>query len=198
MANPQRKATLSRKTKETAITLSVNLDGKGRALLKTGIGFLEHMLTLLAGHSLLDLTLKAQGDLQVDQHHLVEDIGILLGQALTKAWKDKRGITRYGSALIPMDESLVQVALDLSGRPYLDYGLKLRQRKVGLFDTELALEFFRALTNQAGITAHIVQVRGGNTHHLLEAAFKGFGRALRQALTRDARRPGIPSTKGTL
>lgn len=198
MANQQRRATLSRKTKETSITLSVNLDGKGQATLKTGVGFLEHMLTLLAGNGLLDLTVKAQGDLQVDQHHLVEDIGILLGQALAKAWKDKRGITRYGWALIPMDESLVQVALDLSGRPYLGYGLKLRQRKVGQFDTELVLEFFRALTNHAGITAHIVQVSGGNTHHLLEAAFKGFGRALRQALSRDTRRPGIPSTKGRL
>lgn len=198
MASTQRKATLSRKTKETAISLSVNLDGKGQATLKTGIGFLEHMLTLFAGHSLLDLTIKAQGDLQVDQHHLVEDIGILLGQALAKAWKDKRGIVRYGSALVPMDETLVQVALDLSGRPYLNYGLKLRQRKVGQFDTELALEFFRALTNHAGITAHIVQITGSNTHHLLEAAFKGMGRALRQALAKDARRPGIPSTKGIL
>lgn len=193
-----RTATVRRKTKETAVSLSVNLDGRGRAELSLGIPFLEHMLTLLAGHGLLDLRVKAAGDLQVDQHHLVEDLGLTLGQALAKAWGDKRGLRRYGWAMIPMDESLVAVALDLSGRPFLNFGLKLRQRRLGSFDTELAPEFFRALCNQAGMTLHVVQLAGGNTHHVVEAAFKGLGRVLRQALERDPRQKGVPSTKGTL
>jgi imidazoleglycerol-phosphate dehydratase len=193
-----RTATVRRKTKETAVSLSVNLDGRGRAELSLGIPFLEHMLTLLAGHGLVDLRVRAAGDLQVDQHHLVEDLGLALGQALAKAWGDKRGLKRYGWAMIPMDESLVAVALDLSGRPFLNFGLKLRQRRLGSFDTELAPEFFRALCNQAGMTLHLVQLAGGNTHHVVEAAFKGLGRVLRQALERDPRQKGVPSTKGTL
>jgi imidazoleglycerol-phosphate dehydratase len=141
---------------------------------------------------------RAAGDLKVDQHHLVEDLGLTLGQALAKAWGDKRGLRRYGWAMIPMDESLVAVALDLSGRPFLNFGLKLRQRRLGSFDTELISEFFRALCNQAGMTLHLIQLAGGNTHHVVEAAFKGLGRVLRQALERDARQRGVPSTKGTL
>lgn len=193
-----RTASVQRKTRETAIALGVNLDGSGQARLSLGIPFLEHMLALLAGHSLMDLRVKAEGDLKVDQHHLVEDLGLTLGQALAKAWGDKRGLRRYGWALIPMDESLVAVALDLSGRPFLNFGLKLRQRRLGSFDTELAVEFFRALSNQAGMTLHLLQLAGGNTHHVVEAAFKGLGRALRQALERDPRQRGVPSTKGRL
>ncbi|MEW6517511.1 MAG: imidazoleglycerol-phosphate dehydratase HisB [candidate division FCPU426 bacterium] len=191
-------ARIRRQTKETDISLSVNLDGSGRARLDLGIPFLEHMLTLLAGHSLVDLDIRAKGDLKVDQHHLVEDVGLTLGQALAKAWGDKRGLRRYGWAMIPMDESLVAVAVDLSGRPFLNFGLKLRQRRLGTFDTELATEFFRALSNQAGLTLHLAQLAGGNTHHVVEAAFKGLGRALRQALERDSRQQGVPSTKGRL
>lgn len=193
-----RTASVQRKTRETAIALGVNLDGSGQARLSLGIPFLEHMLALLAGHSLMDLRVKAEGDLKVDQHHLVEDLGLTLGQALAKAWGDKRGLRRYGWALIPMDESLVAVTLDLSGRPFLNFGLKLRQRRLGSFDTELAVEFFRALSNQAGMTLHLLQLAGGNTHHVVEAAFKGLGRALRQALERDPRQRGVPSTKGRL
>ncbi|MCD4812120.1 imidazoleglycerol-phosphate dehydratase HisB [bacterium] len=198
MAVKKRTATVKRKTKETDIQLSVNLDGNGKSGLDTGVPFFEHMLTLLAGHSLMDIQIKAKGDLEVDQHHLVEDIGIALGQALLRALGDKRQLVRYGAALIPMDESLVQVTLDISGRPYLNYQLKLRQKKLGDFDTELVIEFFRALANAAGITVHIIQQTGGNTHHLVEAAFKGLGRALRKAIARDARQKGVPSTKGSL
>ncbi len=193
-----RTATVQRKTRETSVALTVNLDGSGRSHLSLGVPFLEHMLALVAGHSLVDLRVRASGDLKVDQHHLVEDLGLTLGQALAKAWGDKRGLRRYGWAMIPMDESLVAVALDLSGRPFLNFGLKLRQRRLGSFDTELAPEFFRALCNQAGMTLHVVQLAGGNTHHVVEAAFKGLGRVLRQALERDPRQKGVPSTKGTL
>ncbi|MBN1594408.1 imidazoleglycerol-phosphate dehydratase HisB [candidate division FCPU426 bacterium] len=193
-----RKASLQRRTKETQIRLSLNVDGNGKTDLSTGLPFFEHMLELMAGHGLVDLNLFARGDVEVDQHHLVEDIGLALGQALKKAVADKRGIARYGWAIIPMDESLVQVALDLSGRPFLYSNLKLRQKRLGEFDTELLLEFLRALVNSAGITLHIVQQNGGNSHHLVEAAFKALGRALRQACTRDRRVRGIPSTKGIL
>ncbi|MCK5241768.1 imidazoleglycerol-phosphate dehydratase HisB [bacterium] len=198
MATKKRSAVVIRKTKETNIQLKINLDGTGQAQLATGLPFFEHMLTLLAGHSLMDLQIRAKGDLEVDQHHLVEDIGITLGQAILKALGKKQGITRYGWALIPMDESLVQVALDISGRPFLGYGLKLRQKRLGDFDTELIVEFFRALSNAAGITLHIMPQSTGNTHHLVEAAFKGLGRALRQALSISQRERGIPSTKGLL
>ncbi len=199
MAGPKkRRSQLKRETKETTIALTVNLDGQGQARLETGIPFLEHMLTLLAAHGKMDLVIKAKGDLEVDQHHLVEDLGLALGQALNQALGNKKGINRYGWALIPMDESLVQVAVDISGRPFLAYGLKLRQKRLNAFDTELAVEFFRALANSMGLTLHIVQQAGGNTHHLVEAAFKGLGRALRQALSNDPREKGIPSTKGII
>ncbi len=199
MAGPKdRRAQLKRETKETTIALAVNLDGQGQAKLKTGIPFLEHMLTLMAAHGKMDLTITAQGDLEVDQHHLVEDMGITLGQAIGKALGDKKGINRYGWSLIPMDESLVQVALDISGRPYLAYGLKLKQKRLNAFDTELVVEFMRALANTLGMTLHMVQQAGGNTHHLVEAAFKGLGRALRQAVAKDPKEKGIPSTKGLI
>jgi len=198
MAMPQRQATIERKTKETQIRVAVNLDGSGDARIQTGIPFMDHMLTLFAGHSLIDLEVKAAGDLEVDQHHTVEDLGITLGQALLKALGDKQGIVRYGWSLLPMDESLVETALDVSGRPYLAYGLKLRQKRVGHFDTELAEEFLRGLVNSCGLTLHVMQSAGGNTHHLIEAAFKGLGRAMRQALALDPRQKGVPSTKGKL
>jgi len=194
----KRRAEIIRKTKETEVKLILTLDGSGKVNLSTGLPFFEHMLTLLAGHSLMDMNIQAKGDLEVDQHHLVEDIGITLGQALIKALGNKQHITRYGWALIPMDESLVQVALDISSRPYLGYNLKLRQKKLGGFDTELVVEFFRAFANSGALTLHIVQQCGGNTHHLIEAAFKGLGRVLRQALSRDLRERNIPSTKGIL
>lgn len=198
MATKKRSAVIKRKTKETQIQLSVNIDGLGKSSLSTGIPFFEHMLTLFAAHGKIDLTIKASGDLEVDQHHLVEDIGIALGQALSKALGSKEQIFRYGWCVMPMDESLVHVAADISGRPYLAYNLKLRQKRLGEFDTELVPEFFRGLTNAMAMTLHIVQQAGGNSHHLVEAAFKGLGRALRQALAKDAREKGIPSTKGIL
>jgi imidazoleglycerol-phosphate dehydratase len=194
----KRRAAVARRTKETMISVSLVLDGSGRSRIRIGLPFLEHMLTLLAAHGLFDLEVKAAGDLAVDAHHVVEDLGLTLGQALARALGDKRGIARYGSCLLPMDESLVEVALDVSGRPFLAYGLKLRQRRLGEFDTELLVEFLRAFAQQAGLTLHITQRAGGNTHHLVEAAFKGLGRALRDAVARDARVKGVPSTKGKL
>lgn len=198
MAGKPRKSVVVRETKETKIRVALNLDGNGQARLKIPIPFLEHMLTLLSGHGLLDLEISAEGDLQVDQHHLTEDLGITLGQALQKAVGDKKGMTRYGACLLPMDETLVQAVLDFSGRPFLAYGLHVRQKRLGGFDTELVPEFFRALAVSAGITLHLTQPAGGNTHHVVEAAFKGVGRALRQALALDPRVKGIPSTKGRL
>lgn len=194
----QRQSIIERVTKETQIKLKVNIDGHGRAKLSTGIPFLEHMLTLMAAHGKLDLTIAASGDLEVDQHHLVEDIGIALGQAIAKALGDKKRIVRYGWCVTPMDESLVHTAIDISGRPYLAYNLKIRQKRLGSFDTELVPEFFRGLTNALSMTLHIDQRAGGNSHHLVEAAFKGIGRALRQALAIDPREKGVPSTKGLL
>ncbi len=193
-----RRASVARTTKETRISVALTLDGTGRSRLRIGLPFLEHMLTLLAAHGLFDLTIEAKGDLEVDAHHVVEDLGLTLGLALTRALGDKRGIARYGSCLLPMDESLVETAVDLSGRPFLAYGLTLRQRRLGEFDTELLAEFLRAFVQQAGLTLHIAQRAGGNTHHLVEAAFKGLGRALRAAVARDTRVKGVPSTKGKL
>ena len=192
-----RKAEISRKTKETAISLRLNLDGKGACKAKTGVGFLDHMLDLLARHGGLDLTVTAKGDVHVDDHHLVEDVGIVLGQALKQSLGKKEGIARYGWATVPMDEALVMCAVDLGGRPYLAYGLELPAKRVKGFDTELIEEFLRAVVNAAGMNLHLRQLDGRNTHHILEAAFKAFARALGQAVAPSGKR-GVPSTKGVL
>ena len=194
-----RNAAITRKTAETDIELTLNLDGSGEVSVSSGVGFLDHMLTLFAKHGRFDLTLTCRGDTYVDDHHSVEDIGIALGAAFAEALGDKRGINRYGSMLLPMDEALVLVAADLSGRSTLRYGLELPAQKVGTFDTELVEEFFLAFTRTAGVTLHLRQLDGSNTHHIIEAAFKGFGRALRQAVAIDpAAANDIPSTKGVL
>ncbi len=194
-----RTATVKRETKETRIELSVNLDGAGTSAIATGAGFFDHMLNSVARHGLLDLTIKATGDQHVDDHHLVEDVGIVLGQALTEAVGDKKGISRFGHALCPLDEALVGVALDLSGRGHLEYGLSFPTQKVGGFDTELFLEFFRALAANGALTLHLWQQSGTNSHHIAESAFKSLGRALRMAVEQDPRQAGqVPSTKGTL
>ncbi len=189
---------LSRVTRETDIALTLDLDGSGAWQIASGVPFFDHMLSHVAAQSLFDLELTCQGDTQVDGHHSVEDIGILLGQALRQALGDKAGIARYGSALLPMDEALVLVALDFSGRGLLVYEAPLPAAQVGAFDTELAVEFLRALAHNAGLTLHVRLLAGANTHHILEAIFKGLGRALRQAVERDPRRTGVPSTKGVL
>ncbi len=194
-----RSAAITRKTAETDITLGLCLEGAGETSISTGIGFLDHMLTLFARHGRFDLTVSCTGDTNVDDHHSAEDIAIALGSALKEALGDKRGITRYGSMLLPMDEALVLCAVDISGRSTLRYGLTLPAQKVGSFDTELVEEFFRALTRSAEITLHLKGLDGTNTHHIIEAAFKGFGRALRQAVAIDESAAGdIPSTKGVL
>ena len=194
-----RNAEIARKTAETDIRLSLCLDGTGRADVDTGVGFLDHMLTLFAGHSRFDLVVRCMGDTQVDDHHSTEDIAIALGQAFAQALGDKKGITRYGSMLLPMDEALVMVAVDLSGRSMLRFHMDLPAQKVGSFDTELVAEFFTAFARAAGLTLHIRQLDGGNTHHIIEAAFKGFGRALKQAVSIDPTLGGaVPSTKGVL
>ena len=194
-----RRYTIARKTAETDIAVSLGLDGTGSSEIQTGVGFLDHMLTLFAKHGRFDLTVTCQGDTQVDDHHSVEDIGIALGQAFARALGDKKGINRYGSCLLPMDEALVLVAADFSGRDTLRYGLEIPTEKVGAFDTELVKEFFMAFVRNAGLTLHIRQFDGENSHHIIEATFKGFGRALRQAVAIDeAFRDEIPSTKGVL
>ncbi len=194
-----RQAAITRKTAETDIALTLTLDGSGTADVQSGCGFLDHMLTLFTRHARFDLTLRCKGDTQVDDHHSVEDIGIALGQALAKALGDKRGITRYGECLLPMDETLIQVALDLSGRATLCYLAAIPSPKVGTFDTELGKEFFAALTREAAMTLHIRQLAGENSHHILEGMFKGVARALRAAVAIDpAAADEIPSTKGTL
>jgi imidazoleglycerol-phosphate dehydratase len=193
-----RKATISRKTKETEIRVELNLDGKGKEKISTSIPFLDHMLNLMGGHGMLDLVIQAKGDTEIDFHHTVEDIGICLGEALKKALGAKEGIYRYGTAFIPMDESLASVHLDLSGRPHLMFHLPLRKRKIGDFDVELVREFFQALVNHAALTLHIEVGYGTNAHHMLESLFKACGRALRQAISKDPRRRGVPSTKGKL
>ena len=193
-----RQSELSRKTAETDITLKLNIDGKGESNIDTGCGFLNHMLTLFAKHARIDLDIKAVGDVDVDYHHTVEDVGIALGSALKTALGDCKGITRYGNFMLPMDEALVLVALDISGRSHLSCNLTLNPR-VGDFDTELVYEFFAALCRNGGITLHIKQLDGFNTHHIIEAAFKGFGRAMGQALSISEAWAGeIPSTKGVL
>lgn len=193
-----RTATIERNTKETQIRLHLDVDGKGRADIQTGIGFLDHMLTLFAHHGRFDLEVRATGDLHVDPHHTVEDVGIALGLALAKALGDKAGIVRYGHFLVPMDEALVLCALDLSGRPYLVLELELTNPRLGEMDTELVQDFFQALADNARMNLHIRQMSGRNTHHIVEAAFKAVARALDAATTPDARVEGIPSTKGTV
>ena len=193
-----RRATVSRKTKETDIELTLVLDGSGRAEVSTGIGFLDHMLELFAHHGRFDVSVKASGDLEVDGHHTVEDIGLALGQALREALGEKRGINRYGSCLLPMDEALALVSLDLSGRPYLVHTFELAGIRIGDFDGELAAHFFRSLVNQAAMTLHIRLLSGDDPHHIVEAAFKGTARALAQACERHGRDEAVPSTKGTL
>lgn len=194
-----RNAAVARKTAETDITLALDLDGTGEISIDTGVGFLDHMLTLMARHGRFDLSVSCKGDTYVDDHHSVEDIAIALGTAFAEALGEKRGVNRYGSMLLPMDEALVLVAVDLSGRCTLRYGLTLPAQKVGSFDTELTEEFFLAFCRAAGVTLHIRQLDGTNTHHIIEAAFKGFGRALRQAVAIDPAAAGeIPSTKGVL
>lgn len=180
------------------MTLHLELDGSGRAEISTGVPFLDHMLSLLAAHGLLDLELKAQGDLEVDGHHTVEDIGLSLGLALREALGDKAGLTRYGQALVPMDEALARAVVDLSGRPYLAYRVELAQDKVGDFDTDLAHDFFQGLVNEARLTLHLDAWQGRSAHHVIEALFKAFARALAQAAALDPRRKGVPSTKGVL
>ena len=193
-----REAKVARKTKETAISVELALDGPGAAKVKTGVGFLDHMLDLLAQHGGLALTAQAKGDVHVDDHHVVEDMGIVLGQALKKALANKEGIARYGWAVVPMDEALVMCAVDLGGRPYLSYELSLPAKRVKQFDTELVEEFFRAVVNAAGMNVHLRQLAGRNTHHVIEAAFKAFARALGQAVEVSGRVKGVPSTKGLL
>ena len=193
-----RKATIERKTRETSVAVKLDLDGSGKASIATGLGFFDHMLELFAGHGLLDLAIEAQGDLHTGGHHTVEDVGICLGTAIAEAVGDKRGINRYGSMLLPMDESLVLVALDLSGRPYFAYEGGPVGEAIAGFDAGLVAEFFRALVNHARITMHVRVLAGGDLHHTIEAVFKAFGKALRQAVTADPRATGIPSTKGVL
>lgn len=193
-----RRAEIRRQTKETDIVLELNLDGSGEADVQTGVGFLDHMLVLLARHGLLDLRVRCTGDLHVDQHHTVEDVGICLGRAIQTALDDRRGIRRYGQFTVPMDECLVLAALDLSGRGSCHSDLEVAGRRIGEFDAELAPEFFRALAVNAGMNLHLRQLAGGNGHHLIEAAFKAFARALEAAVSQDPRVAGIPSTKGTL
>jgi len=191
-------AEVTRKTYETEVVVKLELDGTGTSEIATGIGFLDHMLSLFAKHGLMDLSIRAVGDLHVDAHHTVEDVGIALGSAVAQACGDKRGIRRYGSAAVPMDEALVMCAVDLGGRPYLSFGLELASQMIGTMDTELVEEFFRAVANNAGMNIHLVQMSGRNTHHIIEAAFKAFGRALDAAKQIDPRVADVPSTKGVL
>ena len=194
-----RSVTLTRTTAETAISVTLTLDGTGSYDNQTGIGFFDHMLDQLARHSLIDMTIRATGDLHIDDHHTVEDVGITLGQALAQALGDKRGIRRYGACLLPMDDAQVRAALDLSARPYLICNLPFPTAKIGTFDTELVREFFQALSTHGGITLHIDLLHGINSHHIAEAAFKAVARALRDAVEVDPRKSrDIPSTKGAL
>jgi len=194
-----RKATVKRTTKETDVEVSVDLDGSGSASIATGIGFLDHMLDLLARHSRMDIEIRAQGDLHIDHHHTTEDVGIALGQAVKEALGDMKGITRYADVHVPMDEALTRVAIDVSGRPFLVFNAEFTRDKVGTFDTELVREWFQALAMNAGLTLHVQTLYGSNDHHIAESCFKGLARALRAALAIDPRAAGeIPSTKGRL
>ena len=193
-----RSAELERRTLETSVSASWELDGAGLCEINTGIGFFDHMLTLLAKHSFSDLTVEAQGDLDVDSHHTIEDVGLVLGQVLKQAVGDKVGIHRYGNCFLPMDEALVQVCLDFSGRPYLVFEADIPKVQLGLYDTEMTEEFFRALAMQAGLTLHIRVIYGKNLHHIIEAIFKGFARALAESVAIDPRVEGVMSSKGSL
>jgi imidazoleglycerol-phosphate dehydratase len=195
----KRQATIDRSTKETKIKATVDLDGTGAYDIATGVGFLDHMLEQLARHSLIDITLKAKGDLHIDLHHTTEDCGIVLGQAIGKALGDKQGITRYADVHLPMDETMTRVAVDVSGRPYLIWDVSFSRAKLGEMDTELFREFFQAFAQNAGITLHIANLYGENNHHIAETCFKGLARALRSAVAIDPRQAGrVPSTKGSL
>ncbi|MBN9242346.1 MAG: imidazoleglycerol-phosphate dehydratase HisB [Mesorhizobium sp.] len=194
-----RSAEVSRKTKETEISVSVHVDGTGKADISTGVGFFDHMLDQLCRHSLIDMTVKAKGDLHIDDHHTVEDTGIALGQALSKALGERRGIMRYASIDLAMDEALTAAAIDVSGRPFLVWNVSFSAPKIGTFDTELVREFFQAFAQHAGITLHVNNRYGANNHHVAETCFKAVARALRSAVERDPRQPdAVPSTKGTL
>lgn len=193
-----RKSTINRKTKETDISLQLNIDGKGDYNIKTGVGFLDHMLESFARHGLFDLDVKCEGDLIVDCHHTIEDIGIVLGQAIKNAIGDKKQIVRYGSTILPMDESLVLVSIDLSGRPYLVFDYEFDVERVGYFDTEMVREFFYAISYSAGMNLHIKVLEGGNAHHVIEAIFKAFAKSLDYATIKDPRIADILSTKGDL
>jgi imidazoleglycerol-phosphate dehydratase len=197
--SPKRIAKVERNTKETKIAVEVNLDGTGRAELATGVPFLDHMLDQLARHSMVDLTIRAEGDLHIDAHHTVEDIGITLGQAVAKALGDKKGLARYGHAYVPLDEALSRVVIDLSGRPGLEFHVPFTRAMIGTFDVDLTHEFFQGFVNHALVTLHIDNLRGDNAHHQAETAFKAFARALRMAVALDPQARGsVPSTKGAL
>jgi imidazoleglycerol-phosphate dehydratase len=199
MTTPDRIAEVQRDTKETKIRVRVNLDGTGQATLATGIGFFDHMLDQIARHGLIDVDIEAQGDLHIDGHHTVEDVGITLGMAVAQAVGDKKGLTRYGHAYVPLDEALSRVVVDFSGRPGLEMAVAFKSGMVGGFDTQLAYEFFQGFSNHALMSLHIDNLKGHNAHHQCETIFKAFGRALRMAMTLDPRSAGvIPSTKGTL
>ena len=193
-----RKATVERSTAETKVKLTLNVDGAGKYKVDTSVPFLDHMLSLMARHGHFDLNVKATGDTHVDYHHTVEDVGIVLGQAFKKALGEMKGIRRFGEAKVPMDETLAEAVIDISGRPTLVYGVKMPKGKVGEFDVELAYDFFKALTNHAGLTLHMRVLYGDNLHHIIEAMFKAFGRAMDSATGLDNRGGGVPSTKGVL
>ena len=194
-----RQADVTRNTSETQIQIVINLDGTGKAELASGVPFLDHMLDQIARHGMIDLKVVAKGDTHIDDHHTVEDVGITLGQAIAKAVGDKAGITRYGYAYVPLDETLSRVVIDFSGRPGLEFHVPFTRARVGNFDVDLSIEFFRGFVNHAGVTLHIDNLRGVNAHHQIETVFKAFGRALRMALTPDPRAAGqVPSTKGSL
>jgi imidazoleglycerol-phosphate dehydratase len=194
-----RTSTVARNTNETQIEVTINLDGQGQFSAETGVPFLDHMVEQIARHGLFDLTIKAKGDLHIDAHHTVEDIGITIGQAFKKALGSKKGVVRYGHAYIPLDEALTRVVLDLSGRPGFEYDVTFNRDKIGEFDVDLFYEFFQGLVNHAGISLHIDNIKGRNAHHIAETMFKGFGRALRMAVTLDQRAlEQLPSTKGSL
>jgi len=198
LSDARRSAEIVRKTRETDIRLTLDLDGQGRADVRTGIGFLDHMLELFARHSLVDLTVACTGDLHVDGHHTTEDVGLCLGQAIDRSLGDRAGIRRYGHAILPMDETLVTIAVDLGGRPYWVWEVAMPTPRVGDFDSELVADFWQAVANQGRMNLHVLLHHGRNTHHVSEAIFKGAARALRAAFEADPRSPGIPSTKGTL